>query len=147
MANEITGRIHSISPTQQIASKDGQSVYLKREFVLDCTRHDPWTGEAGYENLVQMEFTGDKCSLLDAFTAGQVVTVAFAVQGIRYKKDGRDALFTTLRPYRIEKRQTVPRPQQQQTQQPPTARQPQAPQAPQPAAQPYQTYGSDGLPF
>lgn len=152
MANEITGRIHSISPTQQIATKDGQSLYLKREFVLDCTRHDPWTGEAGYENLVKMEFSGDKCQLLDAFTAGQVVTVAFTVQGVKYKRDGKDEIFTTIRPYKIEERKGGPRPQAQpaaQAQQMPPQAQAQ-PQQPQQAQQPYGTVypqRNDPLPF
>lgn len=134
MANEITGRIYSIAPTQQIASKDGQSVYLKREFILDCTRYDAWTGEAGYENFVKLEFSGDKCQALDGFAVGQVVVVSFNVQGVRYKRDGKDEIFTTIRPYRIEERKGGPRPQ---TQQPPQGQAQMPPQGQ--AQQPYGT--------
>lgn len=137
MANTITGRIKHIAQTQQIASKDGQSTFLKRELYLDCTRHDPWTGEANHENIILLEFSGDKCSLLDDFSKDDIVTVSFAVQGIRYKKNGQDAIFTSIRPYKIEKRQPVNRPRDEQ-QMPPQA---------QPQYITKSNGGGDGLPF
>ena len=45
MANQITGKILYIYPTQQLASKDGSKTFYKRGIVLDLTRFDPYTGE------------------------------------------------------------------------------------------------------
>ena len=106
MANQITGKILYIYPTQQLPSKDGSKTYLKRGIVIDCTRLDPYTGERGFENTPFLEFIGDKCAELDKFQVGQVVTISFDVQGTRYRnKDGVEQIFTRVQPYRIEARQ------------------------------------------
>ncbi len=107
MANQITGKILYIYPTQQIASKDGSKTLLKRNVVVDCTRFDPYTGERGVENTPMMEFTGDRCAELDKFQVGQIVTISFDIQGTRYRdKQGVEQIFTRIRAYRIEQRQT-----------------------------------------
>ena len=125
MANQITGKILYIYPTQQITTKDGKP-FLRRSLVIDTTRFDPYTGERGFENTPQLDFAGDQCQELDKFTVGQVVTISFDVQGSRYRNaDGKEQIFTRIRPYRIELRQ---------------ARQQAAPQyAPQQVAAPQQT--------
>ena len=52
MSNQITGRLAAIGQTVQIPSKTGGSPFLKREFLLDATPHDTWTGERSqYENI------------------------------------------------------------------------------------------------
>lgn len=114
MANTITGRIVEIGRTEQIPSKDLSRAFLKREIVLDATRYDPWTGErSGFENFPQLEFTGDKCAELDRFAKGQVVTITFDLQGMRYQdKDGNVKYFTKARPYKIEARQPAQQPAQ-----------------------------------
>ena len=66
MANQITGRIIEIGQTVQIPSKNGGSSFTKREFILDATTYDPYTGERSeYENIIPLEFSGDKCTELD----------------------------------------------------------------------------------
>lgn len=45
MSNQITGRLAAIGQTVQIPSKTGGNPFLKREFLLDATTHDPYTGE------------------------------------------------------------------------------------------------------
>ena len=68
MANQITGRIIEIGQTVQIPSKSGGSPFTKREFSLDATTYDPYTGERSeYENIIPLEFSGDKCAELDRF--------------------------------------------------------------------------------
>lgn len=124
MANQLTGKILYIYPTQQLPSKDGSKTYLKRGIVIDATRFDPYTGERGFENTPLLEFIGDRCSELDKFQAGQIVTISFDVQGTRYRnKDGVEQIFTRVQPYRIEARQVQqPAPQapaQQPVPQPP----------------------------
>lgn len=107
MANQITGKILYIYPTQQLPSKDGSKTYLKRGIVIDCTRLDPYTGERGFENTPLLEFIGDKCSELDNYQIGQIVNITFDVQGTRYRnKDGVEQIFTRVQPYRIEPRLT-----------------------------------------
>ena len=77
MANQITGRIIEIGQTVQIPSKNGGSSFTKREFILDATTYDPYTGERSeYENIIPLEFSGDKCAELDRFNHGDVVTVS-----------------------------------------------------------------------
>jgi len=111
MANQITGKILYIYPTQQITSKDGSKTIEKRSLVIDCTRFDPYTGERGIENTPLLEFTNDRCAELDKFQVGQVVTISFDVQGARYKDTkGVEQIFTRVRPYRIEQRQTQRQP-------------------------------------
>lgn len=67
MANQITGRIIEIGQTVQIPSKNGGSSFTKRKFILDATTYDPYTGERSeYENIIPLEFSGDKCAELDA---------------------------------------------------------------------------------
>lgn len=61
MANQITGRIIEIGQTVQIPSKNGGTPFTKREFILDATTYDPYTGERSeYENIIPLEFSGDK---------------------------------------------------------------------------------------
>lgn len=107
MENTLTGKILYIYPTQQIPSKDGNKTILKRGIVIDCTRFDPYTGEkSSFENTPMLEFIGDRCTDLDKYQAGQVVTILFNVQGTRYlNKDGVEQIFTRVQPYRIELRQ------------------------------------------
>ena len=82
MANQITGRIIEIGQIVQIPSKTGGNSFTKREFILDATTYDPYTGERSeYENVIPLEFSGDKCAELDRFNQGDVVTVSFVLQG------------------------------------------------------------------
>lgn len=106
MANQITGKILHIYPTQQIPSKDGVKTITKRGIVIDCTRFDQYTGERGFENTPMLEFIGDRCAELDKYQVGQIVTISFDVQGTRYRnKDSVEQIFTRIQPYRIEERQ------------------------------------------
>lgn len=76
MSNQITGRIIGISQIIQIPSKNGGSPFLKREFLLDATTYDPYTGERSeYENILPLEVSGDKCAELDQFKIGDIITV------------------------------------------------------------------------
>lgn len=127
MANQITGRITEIEQTVQIPSKSGGSSFTKREFILDATTYDPYTGERSeYENVIPLEFSGDKCAELDRYKNGDVVTVSFVLQGRSWtNQDGELKRMASIRCYKIEARggvsqslQSVPVPQ-------PTYQQPQ----------------------
>lgn len=132
MSNQITGRLAAIGQTVQIPSKTGGQPFLKREFLLDATTHDTWTGERSrYENILPLEVSGDKCAELDNFKAGDVITVSFALQGREWtNQDGQVKRMVSIRCYKLEARRPV---QPQQTVQ--AVRQP----TPQPAP-PYQQF-------
>lgn len=131
MANQITGRIIQIEQTVQIPSKSGGSPFTKREFILDATTYDPYTGERSeYENVIPLEFSGDKCAELDRYKNGDVVTVSFALQGRSWtNQDGELKRMASIRCYKIEARGGVSQsPQTASVQQPaiqPTYQQPQ----------------------
>lgn len=106
MANQITGRIIEIGQTVQIPSKNGGSSFTKREFILDATTYDPYTGERSeYENIIPLEFSGDKCTELDRFNQGDVVTVSFVLQGRSWtNQDGEFKRMVSIRCYKIDAR-------------------------------------------
>ena len=123
MALKVIGKVYSVGQTQQIASKNGGQPFLKREIVLDATRYDGLTGERGYDNFPMFEFSGEKCTELDAFKMGDVVEVSFELQGSFYKdKDNLERNFTRVRAYKIElyavKSKPVAQPQTHPVQQP-----------------------------
>lgn len=152
MSNQITGRLAAVGQTVQIQSKTGGSPFLKREFLLDATPHDTWTGERSqYENIVPLEVSGDKCAELDNFSVGDIITVSFALQGREWtNQDGQTKRMVSIRCYKIERRnqpgQTAPT--QQAVPQPQPTPQYQASPAP-PFPPSVDAYGNpkDDLPF
>lgn len=151
MANQITGKIIEIGQTVQIPSKNGGSSFTKREFILDATTYDPYTGERSeYENILPLEFSGDKCADLDRFSQGDVVTVSFVLQGRSWtNQDGELKRMASIRCYKIEARGTATQsPQGALVQQP--AQQPNYQQQPQNFPPPVDANGNtkeDKLPF
>lgn len=146
MANQITGRIIEIGQIVQIPSKTGGNLFLKREFILDATTHDPYTGERSeYENILPLEFSGDKCSELDSFNNGDVVIVSFALKGRSWTNmDGELKRMASIYCYKIEARGNVSKsPQNTPVQQP--APQPTYQQQPQNFPPPQGN--NEGLPF
>ena len=109
MSNQITGRLIEIGQTVQIPSKSGGNPFLKREFLLDATTHDPYTGERiQYENILPLEVSGDKCAELDQFRTGDVITVSFALQGREWtNQDGQVKRMVSIRCYKLEARRPV----------------------------------------
>lgn len=109
MPNQITGRLVAIGQTQQIPSKNGGNPFLKREFILDATTHDPYTGERSqYENILPLEVSGDKCTELDQFRIGDVITVSFALQGREWtNQDGQVKRMVSIRCYKLDVRRSV----------------------------------------
>lgn len=109
MANQITGRLVYIGQPQEIQSKSGGNPFVKREFLLDATTHDPYTGERSqYENILPLEVSGDKCAELDQFRIGDVITVSFALQGREWtNQDGQVKRMVSIRCYKLEARRPV----------------------------------------
>lgn len=148
MPNQIIGKILFIYPTDIIRGKDGRD-FTKRKIVLDTSRYDSYTGEK-FENTPMLEFIGDRCSELDNYQIGQIVTISFDVQGTRYRnKDNVEQIFTRVQPYRIEARQTQQpsAPIQQPTSQPIAQPTPQPITQQQPQSFPPAQGNNDDLPF
>jgi len=68
---EVVGKIKVINETQTF-----DSGFQKREIVV--------TTEETYPQDIKLEFTKDKCSILDQYKVGQSVTVAFNLRGNEY---------------------------------------------------------------
>ena len=150
MANQITWRIIEIGQTVQIPSKSGGSPFTKREFILDATTYDPYTGERSeYENFIPLEFSGDKCAELDRYKNGDVVTVSFVLQGRSWSnQDGELKRMASIRCYKIEGRGGVSQSPQSASVKQPTS-QPTYHQQPQNFPPPVDENGNakDDLPF
>ena len=149
MANQITGKIYKMTPTQAIVSPKTGNTFYKREIVLDASRFDQYTGERKFDNYPMLEFSGEQgCRLLDEFKEGELVTVSFDLNGTQYqdKQTGETRYFTRVRAYKIERAGLQAQPQSA----PPQAAPAQA--APQPQPQPPgeafpPEVDDDGLPF
>lgn len=119
MSNQITGRLVWVGQTFQIPSKTGGVPFLKREFLLDATTYDPYTGQRNeYENILPLEVSGDKCAELDQFKIGDVITVSFALQGRSWtNQNGELKRMASIRCYKLEVRRTTGQPVAQPVQQ------------------------------
>ena len=104
MANTITGRIHRITPEQTITGKSGNT-FTKRTLILDAARYDTHTGEKKYDNYPSVEFSGEAMKTLDAFKEGELVTVAFDLNGRELKDEqtGEVRYFNSIRGFKIER--------------------------------------------
>lgn len=104
MANTITGRIHKITPVQEITGKSGKT-FSKRTLVLDAARYDTHTGEKKYDNYPSIEFSGDGMKILDSFKEGDAVTVSYDINGREFKDEqtGEVKYFNTIRGYKVER--------------------------------------------
>jgi hypothetical protein len=88
----ISGTIKALGKTQQVSEK-----FSKREVVIT---------EAGgqYPQHIPVEFTQDRCSILDGYKPGEEVTVTCYVNGREWTgKDGVTKHFLSLKGDRIER--------------------------------------------
>ena len=104
MANTITGRIHKITPIQEITGKSGKT-FTKRTLVLDAARYDTHTGEKKFDNYPSIEFSGEQMNKLDEFKEGDAVVVSFDINGREFKDEqtGEVKYFNSIRGYKVER--------------------------------------------
>lgn len=102
MAFQITGKLEFVGETIARTPKNGGQPFYRREFVLDCTRYNPDTGEP-CENHPKFELSGNNCTLLDQFQISQKVTVDFSLKGAKYpdQQTGEIKYFTSINAFRI----------------------------------------------
>ncbi len=122
---EVTGKIKVVNPEQQVSAS-----FKKRELVV--------TTDEQYPQHIMVEFTQDKCDLLNNYNVGEDVKVSINLRGREWvSPQGETKYFNSIQGWRIEK----------------LASEAQAPSAPMPAAQSFQPATNlnedepDDLPF
>lgn len=143
MVNKMTGRIHTITATETIPMKNGNT-FTKREVILHCTKK---FNDQEFHNFPKFEMVGDElCKQLDNYKLNDLVTIYFDLSGSNYTDaEGNDKNYTRIRAWKIEMWQ---KPEQTAQEAPQSA-------TPQPQVQqtspfpPQQTsmFGGDDMPF
>jgi hypothetical protein len=88
---ELKGTIDKINETQVVTDK-----FQKREFVLKVVDNPE------YPDFIGLEFTQDKCDLLNKYEVGQDVEVEFNLRGRKWtNKQGVEQVFNTLQAWKI----------------------------------------------
>lgn len=131
---EIQGRIKQIFPSQML----GQNGFEKRDLVI--------TTEEQYPQTIIIQFTQQRCDLLDSLQVGQIVKVYINIRGREWTNpQGETKYFNTIEGWKIEVIQTTNVAYQQPVQQP-AAQAPAPPpqRAPQPQVQQPQLFDNHG---
>lgn len=124
---EIQGRIKQIFPSQMI----GENGFEKRDLVI--------TTEEQYPQTIIIQFTQQRCDLLDSLQVGQNVKVYINIRGREWTNpQGETKYFNTIEGWKIEVIQTTNVAYQQQTQQAPQQPVTQSTPAPPPQRAPQQ---------
>ena len=90
---EVTGRVKVINAEQQVSAS-----FKKRELVV--------TTEEQYPQHIMIEFTQDKCDLLNNYTVGEPVKVSINLRGREWvNPQGETKYFNSIQGWRIEKLQ------------------------------------------
>lgn len=148
---EIQGRVKQIFPSQMI----GQNGFEKRDLVI--------VTEEQYPQTIIIQFTQQRCDLLNNLQVGQNVKVYINIRGREWTNpQGEIKYFNTIEAWKIEVIQTTNVAYQQPVQQAPQQQAPTPAPPPQRAPQQVQQpqlfdnhgkepnpaiYGEDGLPF
>ncbi|MBF6607112.1 MAG: DUF3127 domain-containing protein [Flavobacterium sp.] len=90
---EVTGRIKVINAEQQVSAS-----FRKRELVV--------TTDEQYPQHIMVEFTQDKCDLLNNYRPGEPVKVSINLRGREWvSPQGETKYFNSIQGWRIEKLQ------------------------------------------
>lgn len=88
---EVSGRVKVISASQQVSP-----TFKKRELVV--------TTEEQYPQHIMVEFTQDKCDLLDSYQVGEPVKVSINLRGREWvSPQGETKYFNSIQGWRIER--------------------------------------------
>lgn len=88
---EVSGNIKVINPEQQVSP-----TFKKRELVV--------TTEETYPQHIMIEFTQDKCDLLNSYAIGDAVKVSINLRGREWQSpQGETKYFNSVQGWRIEK--------------------------------------------
>lgn len=93
MSMEVKGKLFEVFETQQV-----KDTFKKREFVIEIAENPT------YPEFVKFELIQDKCSMLDSFQKGDVLTVSFNLKGRKWNDPkGGVKYFNTLQAWRLQK--------------------------------------------
>lgn len=88
---EVSGTIKVINAEQQVSAK-----FKKRELVV--------TTDEQYPQDIMIEFTQDKCDLLNSYAVGEGVKVSINLRGREWvSPQGETRYFNSIQGWRIEK--------------------------------------------
>ena len=88
---EVSGKVKVINPVQQVSAS-----FKKRELVV--------TTEEQYPQHIMIEFTQDKCDLLNNYNSGDAVKVSINLRGREWTNpQGETKYFNSIQGWRIEK--------------------------------------------
>lgn len=88
---EILGKIRVINAEQQVSAS-----FKKREVVV--------TTDEQYPQHILVEFTQDKCDLLNNYTVGEPVKISINIRGREWvNPQGETRYFNSIQGWRIEK--------------------------------------------
>ena len=139
---EIQGRIKQIFPSQML----GQNGFEKRDLVIVTQENYP-----NYSQTIIIQFTQQRCDLLDSLQVGQIVKVYINIRGREWRSPyGEIKYFNTIEGWKIEVIHTTnvanQQPVQQAPQQPVTQAAPAPPpqRGPQPQVQQPQLFDNHG---
>lgn len=91
---EISGKVKEINSEQQVSS-----TFKKRELVI--------TTDDQYPQHIMIEFTQDKCDLLNNYGVGEPVKVSINLRGREWvNPQGETKYFNSIQGWRIEKLDT-----------------------------------------
>jgi len=97
---ELNGKIKVIKDTQEVGAS-----FKKRELVL--------TTEEQYPQDILIEFTQDKCAILDHFKVGDNVTIAINIRGREWvNPQGETKYFNSIQGWKIARENFAPPKQQ-----------------------------------
>jgi hypothetical protein len=87
----VKGKVIVVNDTTVISEK-----FSLRKFVVEM--------EGQYPQLIEMQFTQDKCSLLDLISVGMIVDVSINLRGKSWvNAQGETKYFNTLEAWRLER--------------------------------------------
>ncbi|MCP1996626.1 DUF3127 domain-containing protein [Flavobacterium sp. HSC-61S13] len=93
----VIGRIKAIHQSQQVSQS-----FTKRELVV--------TTEEQYPQHIIIEFTQDRCDLLDSFQIGQPVKVSINLRGREWvNPQGETKYFNSIQGWKIDAENSAPR--------------------------------------
>jgi len=93
---QVTGTVKTINQTQSF----GSNGFQKREYVI--------TTEEQYPQMIMIELTQDKCSLIDQFKVGDNITTSINLRGREWiNPQGEAKYFNSVQGWRIEKAESV----------------------------------------
>lgn len=93
MANYIIGTIKKIFETKKISDK-----FQKRDFVL--------TTKEQYPQNILIQFTQDRCSVLDGYMEGQEVSAHINIKGKEFTdQQGKISFFNSIECWKLEEPQ------------------------------------------